>query len=478
MHARKSITQRFMAPVLLVFVLILAACQPGGQSNQGQQVPVTGATPTVAAAMPTTAPTTAASPTTAATAGATGTVASSGSNTAQNAPSLVNLTVREDAKLGKFLADEKGMTLYIYTKDTPGKSVCEDKCLAAWPALHVAKDGKAQIDGKDDANLSAITRSDGSMQVAYKGMPLYYWVKDQKPGDVTGQGVGGVWYVVNPENGQSSSSSGSGDTGYGNSGSASGSSGATSAQAPEEVYLTVRTDAKLGKYLADEKGMTLYIFTKDKPGASVCEGDCLAKWPALTVAKGGKAEIDGKDDTNLSTITRSDGSTQVAYKGMPLYYWVKDQKPGDVTGQGVGGVWFVVNPENAQASSSSGGESSNASTPDEIYLTVRTDPKLGKFLADEKGMTLYIYTKDTPGKSVCEGQCLANWPALLVAKDGKAEVQGSDFDSKFGTTTRSDGSTQVTFNGMPLYYWVKDHQPGDVTGQGVGGVWYVVNPEQ
>jgi predicted lipoprotein with Yx(FWY)xxD motif len=110
-----------------------------------------------------------------------------------------------------------------------------------------------------------------------------------------------------------------------------------------------------------------------------------------------------------------------------------------------------------------------------VELAVSETSKLGKFLVDGKGMTLYLYTKDTPGTSNCYGGCATAWPPLLGSA---ATVSGSDLDkSLIGTTTRTDGSKQITYNGWPLYYYVKDTKAGDVTGQDVGGVWYVVSPK-
>lgn len=98
---------------------------------------------------------------------------------------------------------------------------------------------------------------------------------------------------------------------------------------------------------------------------------------------------------------------------------------------------------------------------------------LGAYLTDEKGMALYLYTKDTPGTSVCTDKCAVAWPPLMTAGSAKA---GDGVDaSKLGTTTRADGSSQVTYNGWPLYYFDKDKQPGETTGQGVGKVWYLVS---
>ena len=86
-------------------------------------------------------------------------------------------------------------------------------------------------------------------------------------------------------------------------------------------------------------------------------------------------------------------------------------------------------------------------------------------------MTLYLFTKDTPNTSNCTGQCLMAWPPLL----GKPTAgQGVDA-SKLGSFQRADGSTQASYNGWPLYYWQQDAKPGDVTGQDVNGVWYVLD---
>jgi predicted lipoprotein with Yx(FWY)xxD motif len=92
---------------------------------------------------------------------------------------------------------------------------------------------------------------------------------------------------------------------------------------------------------------------------------------------------------------------------------------------------------------------------------------------DANGMTLYLFTKDSAGTSNCSGGCASNWPPLTVTGQ---PVAGTGVNaSLLGTTARADGSTQVTYNGHPLYYYKADHAPGDENGQGVGGVWYVVS---
>jgi predicted lipoprotein with Yx(FWY)xxD motif len=105
-------------------------------------------------------------------------------------------------------------------------------------------------------------------------------------------------------------------------------------------------------------------------------------------------------------------------------------------------------------------------------VTVATNPTLGKILVNAQGMTLYVFGADTPGTSNCSGACLQNWPALTVA--GGNPVAGSGVSGKLGTITRSDGTVQVTRDGMPLYTFAFDKQPGDTNGQGLnefGGIW-------
>lgn len=88
--------------------------------------------------------------------------------------------------------------------------------------------------------------------------------------------------------------------------------------------------------LTDANGMTLYIFDKDEPGVTNCYDSCAEKWPPLFADDAAAAEGD------FSIVERTDGTKMWAYKSMPLYYWVNDMAPGDITGDGVGGVWHLA----------------------------------------------------------------------------------------------------------------------------------------
>jgi predicted lipoprotein with Yx(FWY)xxD motif len=92
--------------------------------------------------------------------------------------------------------------------------------------------------------------------------------------------------------------------------------------------------------LVNADGMTLYTFDKDAGGSgkSTCNGPCAANWPPLT------ARADAKAYGDWSIITRDDGGKQWAYKGKPLYGWIKDQKPGDRTGDGFNNAWRLARP--------------------------------------------------------------------------------------------------------------------------------------
>ncbi|MBA8989404.1 putative lipoprotein with Yx(FWY)xxD motif [Curtobacterium pusillum] len=135
----------------------------------------------------------------------------------------------------------------------------------------------------------------------------------------------------------------------------------------------------------------------------------------------------------------------------------------------------------AAASSSSGlygaddtGGSGDGHGADDGIATASTS--LGTVVVDGKGMTAYFYDQDVKGsgKSTCTGGCAAAWPAIEsdTAKPAVSGVTGT-----VGTITGVDGKLQVTVDGRPIYTYAADSKAGDVTGQGVGGVWYAVSPD-
>ncbi|UGY90302.1 hypothetical protein [Streptomyces gobiensis] len=115
--------------------------------------------------------------------------------------------------------------------------------------------------------------------------------------------------------------------------------------APEGPGAGVKVvQSDVGRILADQSGRTLYGFTKDKDGASNCDADCIAVWPAL-ISPAEVAAGEGVEKSLLRQTEQGEGVIQATYGEWPLYYYVADAKPGDINGQGVDDEWFVVAPD-------------------------------------------------------------------------------------------------------------------------------------
>jgi predicted lipoprotein with Yx(FWY)xxD motif len=154
--------------------------------------------------------------------------------------------------------------------------------------------------------------------------------------DTTGSSGGGGYGAGAGAGGASTGS------GYGaGAGTSAGSGGGGGA-----AVVSVANNPKLGKIIVDAKGFTLYDFHKDKGTKSACSGACAKVWPPLTTSGAPKAK-NGAEASKLGTTRRSDGTTQVTYAGHPLYTYVSDKKPGDVTGNdftSFGGEWYALTP--------------------------------------------------------------------------------------------------------------------------------------
>ena len=147
----------------------------------------------------------------------------------------------------------------------------------------------------------------------------------------------------------------------------SGGSAATAATPKTSSGASATVDvskSRLGSILVNSTGRTLYLFKADVGMQSACTGVCVTKWPPL-LATGKSSASDGLSVSKLATITRSDGTRQITYNGHPLYLFVKDQKPGDVKGQGViafGAPWFALSPSGNQISATASSSTRGAST--------------------------------------------------------------------------------------------------------------------
>jgi predicted lipoprotein with Yx(FWY)xxD motif len=218
-----------------------------------------------------------------------------------------------------------------------------------------------------------------------------------------------------------------------------------------------------GPAMVDQEGRSLYMFVPDqqKNGTPTCYDDCAQAWPALEgEANGGE----GVDEGLLGTVERTDGTQQTTYNDLPLYYFSGDQSAGDVNGQGLGDVWWIVNASGTPIQEQ----------PTRISLAT-TD--LGDVLVDGGGMTLYMFVPDQQenGTPTCYTDCEKMWPPFEEAESG-VFLPGEGVDeSLFGTVARKDGTRQVTYNELPLYLFSGDKAAGDLNGQGLGDVWWVMD---
>lgn len=321
-------------------------------------------------------------------------------------------------ELGDFLIAPDGMTLYLFTRDPLNETVCYDQCAENWPPLIVESADELTAAEGIPGELGTVERDDASLQVTYNGIALYYWLRDDAPGDTTGHGVGGVWWVV----------------------------------PPATVYIS--HDDELGNILVGATGMTVYMFANDEPGVSNCVDDCATNWPALTVDSADAIVPGVHLPGELGTTERADGALQVTYNGWPLYFWAQDAARGDTTGEGRGDVWYTIVPET---------------------VTLDSNAELGDYLIGANGMTLYTFANDEPGVSNCADECTDNWPPLTVAANDRLAA-GAGIEGELATIEREDGGLQVTYNEMPLYFFAEDEAPGDTNGQGAGERWFVVAP--
>ena len=203
----------------------------------------------------------------------------------------------------------------------------------------------------------------------------------------------------------------------------------------------------MGDSMVNTTGMALYTFDTDTDVKSMCNGECAIEWPPLPVAADAMATGD------WTIVVRDDGTRMWAYKGHPLYTFVDDKAPGEVTGDGVDGFHLATNLAVS-------GAEVNADIATAAAIMGTTTKGTG--WVDANGMTLYNYEKDVDRKSMCYDECAVEWPPLMAAADAKAS-------GDMTIITRDDGIKQWVLFGRPLYTFVDDKAPGEVTGDNVDG---------
>ncbi len=357
-----------------------------------------------------------------------------------------------------FAKSADGLTLYTFEDDRndadgdgAGDSDCNAGCAENWPPL------LAEASSTADGAFSIITRDDGAtLQWAFKGLPLYTFSGDANAGEVNGDGLGGTWYVARPDPWQRRD---------------------VDATAKGTVFAgrasvrNVDGNGGIAQERLDRDGFTLYTFESDRndadgdgDGDSDCNGGCAEVWPPLFADPGATA------GGPFTIVERDDGTRQWALDGLPLYFYAPDQAPGETTGEGAGGVWYVARPQPFAAVDSVLGPIVAAATSVR-GLDANGAPTLER--AELAGFSLYVFDNDVAdtdgdgrGDSDCNGGCAQSWPPLFA--DAGARPVGN-----YSLIARDDGARQWALNGEPLYFFAGDSQAGDVNGDQVGGVWHL-----
>jgi predicted lipoprotein with Yx(FWY)xxD motif len=227
----------------------------------------------------------------------------------------------------------------------------------------------------------------------------------------------------------------------------------------------------LGNILTDGYGKTLYFFSKEVAGTSLCESGCTTSWPIFSVDN---LRLDaGLTATDFASITRSDGKKQVAYKGWPLYYFSGDVAAGDVKGENMNNVWTAAKTTYSILLANTQLKGNDGKLYDGTYKEGTADTQ---YFVDENGRTLYGFANDKKNKNNYTKSDFSNdgtWPiATIDLKDIPSAVD----KTLFGTIDVF-GKKQLTYRGWPLYYFGPDNKERGAT-KGVSvpkpGVWPIL----
>ena len=325
-------------------------------------------------------------------------------------------------------ADSRGMSLYTYGKDAaPGVSNCTEECSQHWPAA------LALPAAKGDARWSLIERADGTAQWAFRGQPLYRFAEDKDIGDTSGDGVDGVWHaaVYRPGAGMA---------------------------LPDGIAVADIADAG-GAGLVDTLGMMLYLPDTDAAhlDSSCGAPDCARLWSPL------EAPAIANSVGEFSVLARTDGITQWAFRGRPLYRFDGDRKPGDVNGLGVDTAFRAALVERYFMPADA---------------VIRRTLEFGSILSTASGATLYQRDRVTMeelhqfrtdhgspalgrsfGTSTCEEKCAREWPPFIAPANARPR-------GYWDIARRPDGRRQWVFKGFALYTYAAD-KPGETRGHGL-----------
>ncbi|KAF0158779.1 MAG: hypothetical protein FD188_2443 [Ignavibacteria bacterium] len=217
-----------------------------------------------------------------------------------------------------------------------------------------------------------------------------------------------------------------------------------------QTIVKITNNPTLGNILTDGNGRSLYFFTKDATGSSLCNDGCTVIWPVFY--SNSLIIGEGLNTNDFGTILRADSSKQTTYKGWPLYYFHNDSIAGDVKGENVNGVWYVAKPDysimlmnNQLVGHNSISYNSNYQPGEEVI----------QYFVDDYGRTLYTFTKDTFNNNNFTAQDFSNNKVWPIYEEELGSVP-SIIDTTLFSIIDVFGRKQLTYKGWPLYYFGRD----------------------
>ncbi|MEO9513574.1 MAG: hypothetical protein ABJN84_09930 [Flavobacteriaceae bacterium] len=350
----------------------------------------------------------------------------------------IAVQLASDTTFGDILTDSEGFTLYFFSPDSKGDSNCIDGCKTNWPVFY--SDELTLDDGLETSDFATITRSDGDMQTTYKGWPLYYFANDIAAGNINGDGVGGVWYVAKPD--------------YSIMMTQAQLVGRDAGGTETNLTSIYGEGDEQTFYMTDAEGNTLYAFINDSNGVNNFTNDDFSNngvWPIFEEALENIPSIlDAADFGSIDVF----GSTQLTYKGWPLYYFGQDAQRGDNFGVGfpAAGIWPILNPDIETAP--------EAGTGNKTYNV--TNQGASAYLFSGEGLENAI----NPNLTLKRGETYEFTVSALghpfFIKSAQTTGTGDTYDSGVTNNGASSGTIEFTVpNNAPdtLFYICEFHSP-------------------
>ncbi len=371
----------------------------------------------------------------------------------QVAPPQIN-TINEK---GAVFTTSTGLSLYFFIPDTVNTSTCNgvstdapgsttdiSSCAGVWPPL-LAGEGAVAT-----GNLTIIKRASGANQWAYKGYPLYTYINDKSQGDTNGEGLRDVWFLAREDAAKTINIS-----------------QMQTYVANGQILSATSASEVLEQKRLKKDGFSLYTFDADPVGTSACYGlrgdQCITSWPPLLADKGVKVSYP------LSILKLTNGQSQWAYKGKPLYLFAGDSAAGDTKGDRIGDVWHLATRQPAVFRTVQ--KVTRLSATGEVLLQSQPGSVSSTETINKDQFTLYTFDVDTQLKSNCNADCASVWPPFLA---DSRDVEIGEF-KKF---SRDNGLMQWAYKGKPLYFYKGDTEKGQTNGNGLNGSWHLINLDQ